>query len=87
MNKKLETFSDINNSVGSLLNDFMANPDVQQQINTVMSNPDVQQQLNTVMSNPDIQQQINNPLFQSVLNDIITTINNNEVLLSNINFA
>ena len=84
MNKKLETFSDINNSVGSLLNDFMANPDVQQQINTVMSNPDVQQQLNTVMSNPDIQQQINNPLFQSVLNDIITTINNNEVLLSNI---
>jgi hypothetical protein len=49
-----------------------------------MSNPDVQQQLYNVVSNPDIQQQINNPLFQSVLNDIITTINNNEVLLSNI---
>ena len=41
MYKKLETFSDINNSVGSLLNTVMSNPDVQQQLNNIMSNPDV----------------------------------------------
>ena len=88
MNKRSETFSDISNSIGSLLSNIptnnqqqlssiASNPMVQQQLSSIASDPiNNQQQLSSIASDPMVQQQLTNiasdPMVQQQLINIVS---------------